>query len=194
MFRPSGAHRVFQFRVPWLTPWVTVAIKNAAQEGRNNQPRRKGNQMSHSYSNMLSHVIFSTKDRKPLIDAEMKPRLLGYMNGIVDESGGKVLSLNAMADHLHMLWELPPTSSLSDSMRVLKTNSSRWVHETWGSQKPFAWQTGYGAFSVSRSNVPAVAKYIEEQESHHRKRTFQEEFIELLVKHGIDYDPKYVFG
>ena len=130
------------------------------------------------------------KDRRPLIDAEMKPRLLGYMNGIVDESGGKVLSLNAMADHLHMLWELPPTLALSDSMRVLKTNSSRWVHETWGSQKPFAWQNGYGAFSVSRSNVPAVANYIEEQESHHRKRTFQEEFIELLVKHGIDYDPK----
>ena len=150
--------------------------------------------MSHTYSNMLSHVVFSTKDRKPLIDAELKPRLLGYMNGIVDESGGKVLSLNAMTDHLHMLWELPPTTSLSDSMRVLKTNSSRWVHETWGSQKPFAWQTGYGAFSVSRSNVAAVANYIEEQESHHRRRTFQEEFTELLVKHGIDYDPKYVFG
>jgi putative transposase len=150
--------------------------------------------MSHTYSNLLSQVIFSTKDRKPLIDAEMKPRLLGYINGIVGESGGKVLSLNAVTDHLHMLWELPPTSSLSDSMRVLKTNSSRWVHETWESQKPFAWQTGYGAFSVSRSNLSAVANYIEEQESHHRRRTFQEEFIELLVKHGIDYDPKYVFG
>ena len=150
--------------------------------------------MSHTYTNLLSHVVFSTKDRKPLIDAELKPRLLGYINGIVDESGGKVLSLNAMADHLHMLWELPPTSSLSDSMRVLKTNSSRWVHETWGSQKPFAWQTGYGAFSVSRSNVAAVANYIETQEAHHRKRTFQEEFVELLVKHGVDYDSRFVFG
>jgi REP element-mobilizing transposase RayT len=150
--------------------------------------------MSHSYSNLLSHVVFSTKDRKPLIDAEMKPRLLGYIDGIVDESGGKVLSLNTMPDHLHMLWQLPPTLALADSMRVVKTNSSRWVHETWGSKKPFAWQSGYGAFSVSRSNVPAVATYIEEQESHHHKRTFQEEFIELLVKHGIYYDPKYVLG
>jgi len=88
--------------------------------------------MSHTYSNLLSHVVFSTKDRRPLIDAELKPRLLRYINGIVDESGGKVLSLNAMPDHLHMLWELPPANSLSDSMRVLKTNSSRWVHETWG--------------------------------------------------------------
>jgi REP-associated tyrosine transposase len=150
--------------------------------------------MSHTYSNLLSHVVFSTKDRRPLIDAELKPRLLGYINGIVDESGGKVLSLNAMPDHLHMLWELPPANSLSDSMRVLKTNSSRWVHETWGPKKSFAWQTGYAAFSVSRSNVSAVANYVERQESHHRKRTFQEELVGLLVKHGIDYDPRYVFG
>ncbi len=150
--------------------------------------------MSHTYSNLLSHVVCSTRDRTPLIDAEIKPRLLGYINGIVSESGAKVLSLNSMPDHMHMLWELPPTASLSDSMRVIKTNSSRWVHETWGSLKPFGWQTGYAAFSVSRSNVSAVAKYIEDQESHHHKRTFQEEFVELLAKHGIDYDPKFVFG
>jgi len=79
-------------------------------------------------------------------------------------------------------------------MRILKTNSSRWVHETWAARKSFAWQTGYGAFSVSRSNVSAVANYIAEQELHHRKRTFEEEFIELLVKHGIDYDPRYVLS
>jgi putative transposase len=76
--------------------------------------------MSHTYSNLLSHVVFSTKDRRPLIDPDLKPRLLGYINGIVDESGGRVLSLNAMPDHLHMLWELPPAKSLSASMRVLK--------------------------------------------------------------------------
>ena len=150
--------------------------------------------MSHTYSNLLSHVVFSTKDRQPLIDLDLKPRLLGYMNGIVNENGGKVLALNAMPDHLHMLWELKPTSSLSDAMRVLKTNSSRWVGEAWGTRKPFAWQTGYAAFSVSRSNVSAVANYIDAQERHHRKRTFHDEFIQLLVKHGIPYDPKYVFG
>ena len=150
--------------------------------------------MSHTYTNLLSHVVFSTKDRQPLIDAELKPRLLGYMNGIANENGGSVLSLNAMPDHLHLLWELPATISMSDSLRVLKTNSSRWVRETFGSRKPFAWQTGYGAFSVSRSNVSAVARYVESQEIHHRKRTFDEEFVELLVKHGIAYDPKFVFG
>jgi hypothetical protein len=83
---------------------------------------------------------------------------------------------------------------MSDAMRVLKTNSSRWVRETWGPRKPFAWQTGYGAFSVSRSNVSAVGNYIDSQEQHHRERNFEEEFVELLVKHGIDYDPKFVFG
>jgi putative transposase len=124
--------------------------------------------MSHTYSNLLS--------------------------GIANENSAKVLSLNAMPDHLHMLWELPPRASLSDSMRILKTNSSRWIHETWGSRSEFAWQTGYGAFSVSRSNVNAVANYIEAQETHHRKRTFEQEFVELLVKHGIEYDPKFVLG
>jgi REP element-mobilizing transposase RayT len=138
--------------------------------------------------------VFSTKDRQPLIDPELKPRLLSYMTGIVRNSGGRILSINAAEDHLHMLWELSPSRSLSDATRVLKTNSSKWIHEMCATRRPFAWQTGYGAFSVSRSNVSAVANYIELQERHHRKRTFEEEFIELLVKHGIDYDPKYVLG
>jgi REP element-mobilizing transposase RayT len=150
--------------------------------------------MSHTYTNLLSHVIFSTKDRQPLIDSELKPRLLEYMNGIAAENGGKVLSMNSMPDHVHLLWQLSATSSMSDALRVLKTNSSRWVGETFGQRKPFAWQTGYGAFSVSRSNVPSVAQYIETQEIHHRRRSFDEEFIELLVRHGVPYDPKYVFG
>jgi putative transposase len=150
--------------------------------------------MSHTYTNLLSHVVFSTKDRRPLIDSELKPRLLGYMNGIANENGGKVLSINAMQDHVHLLWELRATSAMSDALRLLKANSSRWVRETFGLRKPFACQTGYGAFSVSRSNVPAVANYIETQESHHDRRTFDEEFIELLIKHGVPYDPKYVFG
>src|SRR5258708_445 len=120
--------------------------------------------MSHTYSDLLLHVIFSTKDRQPLIDLDLKPRLLGYMNGIANENGGKVLASNAMPDHLHMLWELKPTLSLSDAMRVLKTNSSRSVRDTRATQKPFAWQTGYAAYSVSRSNVSAVANYIDAQE------------------------------
>jgi REP element-mobilizing transposase RayT len=90
--------------------------RKAAQTKRSKEFR-----MSHTYSNLLSHVVFSTKDRQPLIDDELKPRLLGYLNGIVDETGGKVLSMNAMPDHLHLLWNLPPTSSVSDAMRVFES-------------------------------------------------------------------------
>jgi REP-associated tyrosine transposase len=150
--------------------------------------------MPHSYTNLLSHIIFSVKDRMPLIDAELKPRLLGYVNGIAIESGAKVLSLNAVPDHFHLLWELPPKLAVADSVRVLKTNSSRWVHETWKSRWNFGWQTGYGAFSVSRSNVASVADYIACQEEHHRRKTFNEEFVELLKKHGIVYNPKYLWS
>lgn len=91
--------------------------------------------MSHTYTNILSHVVFSTKDRRPLINQEIKPRLLGYINGIVNQNGGKVLSLNTMPDHLHMLLKSPPTSPLADTLRLVKTNSSRWIHETWESQR-----------------------------------------------------------
>jgi REP element-mobilizing transposase RayT len=148
--------------------------------------------MSHTYTNLLSHVVFSTKDREPLIDLELKSRLLDYMTGIAGNGGNKILSINAVEDHVHLLWELSPTWSVSDATRVLKTNASKWIHENW--RGPFAWQTGYGAFSVSRSNVTAVANYIEHQEEHHRRRSFEEEFIELLVKHSINYDPKYLLG
>ena len=149
--------------------------------------------MAHTFTNLLSHITFSTKDRASLIDTDLKPRLLGYMNGIVQETGGKVFSINAVPDHVHMLVNLPPTLAMSDVLRVVKTNSSRWIHETWKSRSEFKWQAGYGAFSVSRSNVPSVARYIEKQEAHHRKVTFQEEFIKLLEKHQIGYDPRYIW-
>ncbi len=148
--------------------------------------------MSHTYTNLLSHLVFSTKKRQPLIDLDLKPRLLAYMNGIARNGGNKILSINAVEDHLHLLWELSPTWAFADAVRILKANASKWLNEN--SRRAFAWQTGYGAFSVSRSNVSAVARYIENQEEHHRVRTFEEEFKELLLKHGIAFDPKYVLG
>lgn len=148
--------------------------------------------MSHTYTNLLSHLVFSTKDRQPLIDPDLKPQLLPYMAGIIRNQGNKILSINAVEDHLHLLWELSPTWAFADAVRVLKANASKWVNEN--SHRRFAWQTGYGAFSVSQSNVPAVAHYIENQEQHHRRRTFEEEFLELLTRHGIAFDPKYVLG
>ena len=148
--------------------------------------------MTHTFSNLLTHVIFSTKDRFPLISSELKPDLLAYMGGIVRELDGKALTIGGTVDHVHLLVSLPPTLALADALRVLKANSSRWVHETKGRSK-FAWQAGYGAFSVSRSNMPKVIKYISEQEEHHRKVTFQEEFVAFLRKHEIAYDERYIW-
>ncbi len=131
--------------------------------------------MAHTCSNLLVHLIFSTKDRRPLITPDLQADLFAYMGGIVRELKGKALLVNGIPDHVHMLVELAPSLSVADMMRAVKTNSSRWVHETKAQHSRFAWQTGYAAFSVSRSNAPAVSKYIAEQAKHHRKRTFQEE-------------------
>ena len=149
--------------------------------------------MSHSFTNLLSHVVFGTKNGAGCIDAEIRPRLHAYLGGIVRELSGIALSVNGPSDHVHLLVKLPATACLADAMRVIKTNSSRWVHETWHGKSDFAWQTGYGAFSVSQSGHKAVMDYIAGQESHHRRMTFREEFVALLKRHGIEYDERYVF-
>lgn len=150
--------------------------------------------MSHSYTCLMTHAVFSTKDRAPFIAGPFGERLLPYLGGIARELGGKALTIGGMADHVHLLLSLPPTLCVADVLRDLKANSSRWIHETWAERGDFAWQIGYGAFSVSESAREAVTRYIQQQESHHRRMTFQEEFIALLKKHGIDYDERYIWA
>lgn len=149
--------------------------------------------MPHTYTDVLIHFIFSTKDRAPLIATEIREKVIGYLGGIVRELKGSPMSINAVADHVHMLIRMPSDVSPAEMMRVVKTNSSRWVHEQWAQQASFAWQTGYGAFSVSESNVDQVKEYIARQEEHHKSITFQEEFIAFLKRHNVQYDPKYVW-
>ena len=149
--------------------------------------------MPHTYTDVLIHFIFSTKDRAPLIAPEIRATLLAYLGGIVRELKGSPMSINAVADHVHALIRMPSDASPAEMMRVVKTNSSRWVHEQWPQEESFAWQTGYGAFSVSESNVDQVREYIARQEEHHRRMTFQEEFIAFLKRHNIQYDPSYVW-
>ena len=120
--------------------------------------------------------------------------LFPYMGGIVRELRGAVLALNGPADHVHLLVEMPAALALADMLRILKTNSSRWVHEQFPEHKGFAWQNGYGAFSVSQSRAGAVCQYIATQQEHHRAVSFQDEFLALLKKHGIAYDPRDVWG
>jgi REP element-mobilizing transposase RayT len=149
--------------------------------------------MAHTFANLLTHVIFSTKDREPLIDQALNHDLLAYMGGIVRELQGKVSSANSMPDHVHMLLSLPPGVAVARTVRIVKTNSSRWIHQTHSRLRGFAWQTGYGAFSVSPSNAAAVVKYIREQERHHRRVSFKEEFISFLKKSGIPYDERHIW-
>lgn len=107
--------------------------------------------MSHTFTHLVVHVVFGTKDRAPLISASIKADLFAYIGGIIRELDGKTLAINGMPDHIHLLISLPATLAVADAIRVVKTNSSRWVHEKWPERGAFGWQQGYGAFSVSRS-------------------------------------------
>jgi REP element-mobilizing transposase RayT len=149
--------------------------------------------MSHTYTNLLTHVIFSTKDRAPLITSALHNDLLAYMGGIVREIGGTLRAANARPDHVHLLWSMPPTIATSDALRLVKTNSSRWAHRE-RRLAGFDWQAGYGAFSVSHSLAPTVTRYIADQEKHHRRVTFQEELIAFLKKNGVNYDERYIWS
>lgn len=147
--------------------------------------------MSHTSGNVLLHFIFSTHQRRPLI-GEFRRDLFAYIGGIVRELDATALAVNGAADHVHMLVRVRPSQSAAEMARLVKTNSSRWVREKW---KPdFAWQTGYGVFSVSESNSGAVMKYIARQEEHHRKISFQEEFVAFLKKNRVEYDERYIWS
>jgi REP-associated tyrosine transposase len=137
------------------------------------------------------HLVFSTKERRPLICPELAADLFAYLGGIVHEMRATALIINGTADHVHMLVRIRPSQSVAEIARVVKTNSSRWVHGN--GRTEFAWQAGYGVFSVSESNVPAVKEYIASQEEHHRKRSFQEEFVAFLKKNNVVYDERYIW-
>jgi putative transposase len=147
--------------------------------------------MPRTYAQIAIHIVFSTKDRAKLIPKDFQPRLWSYAAGICKNDKIFVHAIGGMDDHIHLLIELPPILALAKAVNALKSNSSRWANEE---GFPFAWQQGYAAFSVSGSNVPAVVRYIQDQESHHKKMSFETEFIALLKKHGVEYDPKFVFG
>ena len=149
--------------------------------------------MAHTFTHLLTHIVFSTKDRASLLDADLKARLFPYLAGIIRAQDGKAIIINGPADHVHILASLAAKHSLSDLMRDLKANSSGWVHEHFPLKRTFAWQTGYGAFSVSHSSLAEVERYIANQEEHHRQVSFQEEFVAFLKKHEIEYDERFLW-
>jgi putative transposase len=121
----------------------------------------------------------------------IRQELFAYLGGLVKEKGGKLIIVNGISDHIHLLILLPPELSVSDAMRFVKANSSRWMKQRFG--KPFAWQKGFGAFSVSRSAVPAVARYIRDQEAHHKTMDLKTEFMTLLKKNEVDFDEEFLW-
>jgi REP element-mobilizing transposase RayT len=142
------------------------------------------------YHNNLIHLVFSTKNRENLIRREMEEPLRKYFVGIGHNEGFKILACGGIENHCHLLYVLPATITLSHTVQSLKANSSRWIREQAGR---FQWQKGYGAFSVSESAKPKVLEYIANQREHHARHSFEDEFIALLKKHNVDYDPRYVF-
>jgi REP element-mobilizing transposase RayT len=147
--------------------------------------------MGHSFPNVLIHSVFSTRDRVEVIPADLQPRLWKYLVGIGMNHEIPILAAGGMANHAHVLFALPSTVTISKVLQTLKANSSRWIGEH-GIR--FEWQQGYGAFSVSPPAVARVKRYIADQQRHHARQTFEQEFIAMLKKAGVAYDPQYVFG
>jgi REP element-mobilizing transposase RayT len=147
--------------------------------------------MSHSYAQNTVHLIFSTKDRRKLLPKEFQPKLWAYVAGVCKNHQIEVEAIGGTEDHIHLLIRIPAPLSLSEAVLLIKSNSSKWLNEQ---GHCFAWQKGYAAFSVSASLVSRVTRYIDTQEAHHRRMTFDAEFMALLKKHGVEFDPKFVFG
>jgi putative transposase len=147
--------------------------------------------LTQTCGNIVLHLIFSTKDRRPLIKPAIRADLFAYLGGIIREMRGTALIVNGTTDHVHVLARIRPAQSVAEIARVIKTNSSRWVHEKWHIE--FAWQAGYGAFSVSESNIASVTRYIATQEEHHQKHSFKEEFLAFLKKNNVAYDDRYLW-
>ena len=149
--------------------------------------------MPQSLASLHVHLIFSTKNRVPLITPDLSPRLYEYIGGILRAQCCPLIAHGGMPDHVHLLVSLSREMSVAELVRIVKSNSSGWVHDTFPALNGFAWQSGYAAFAVSFSKVGAVRRYIENQAEHHRSRTFQDELRTILRKHGIEFDERYVW-
>jgi len=155
--------------------------------------RNRYKSMANTYTQLHIHVVFSVQNRVSLISPKWQEELNKYIKGIITNNNHKLLAINGMPDHIHILFGFRPSQSLSDLMQDIKGSSSQWINEKRFVNGKFSWQEGYGAFSYSKSDLPNVIRYIENQQKHHNKTTFHEEYIKLLKEFDIDYDERYVF-
>jgi putative transposase len=150
--------------------------------------------VANTYTSLYVHLVFSTKNREPWIDHEIENRIWSYLGGIAKENSIKTFEIGGMPDHVHLVLALPPTISVSKSAQLIKGGSSLWIKSTFPEKSTFAWQDGYGAFTISKSNLDGVIKYVRNQREHHRVKTFQEEYTAFLERHGVEYNPTFLWG
>ena len=149
--------------------------------------------MPQSLSQVIVHLIFSTKNREPWLDAEVRPRMHAYLATVCRDLGAEAFRVGGVADHVHLVVTLPRTLGQSGLVEEIKKLSSKWIKGLDPKYRRFYWQRGYGAFSLGRSQLEAVVKYVSEQERHHRRVSFQEEFRRVLAKYGVEFDERYVW-
>ena len=149
--------------------------------------------MPTTYSNLLFHIVFSTKERRKLLFKELQNRLFPYLSGIANKNNFKILISGGTNDHIHILLSLKPDTPVSKAVQLAKGGSSKWIHDNFSDLNIFSWQEGYGAFTVSVSQIEKIKNYIANQEEHHKKMGFEEEYLELLKRNNIEFDPKYLF-
>ena len=150
--------------------------------------------MAQTLVNLLIHLIFSTKNREPLITRVIEPELFAYMGGILKHNESRLLDAGGTADHVHLLISQSKNISLSSLMKDVKKDSSSWIKTKGREFRNFYWQDGYGGFSIGKSDIPGLRKYIVSQKEHHRKRSFQEELVQFLDEQGIQYDVRYLWN
>lgn len=149
--------------------------------------------MANTYTQIHIQTIFAVQNRQSLIQQKFREELYKYITGIIQSHEHKLLQINGMPDHIHILFGMRPGQSLSDLMKQVKQDSSKWINNKGVISGRFSWQAGYGAFSYSKSQVPNVIRYIQNQEKHHQKMTFEEEYLTLLKTHLVEYDERYIF-
>ena len=149
--------------------------------------------MAHSYVCSYFHCVFSTKERRKLITPDLELRLWPFLGGIARNHDMKALAIGGTEDHIHLLLSSPATLAIAKAIQVIKGESSKWVHDTFPEHRKFAWQEGYGAFTIGVSQKDVTVAYIQKQKEHHRKKTFQEEYLAFLKKHDVEYDPRFVW-
>lgn len=150
--------------------------------------------MANTFSQIYFHIVFSTKNRVDWINPEIEQRVWAYIGGIARKHNMTAIQVGGIDNHIHALIGSPTTFAPSQVAKYLKGDSSRWIHNEFQAMRDFAWQDGYGVFSVSRSEISRVVHYIKTQREHHKKQTFEDEFITLLKLHGIEYDERFLFG